>query len=63
MAEKIRVTVVVEYEPELEHYPGCKTVEDAAKFDEKENPFLDYPDAYLLEEDVKSVTFEVVTAE
>jgi len=56
--EKIRVTVVVEYEPDLDFYPGCTTVAEAAEFDERENAFLAYPDAYL--NDAKSVTFEAV---
>ncbi|MFI0553392.1 hypothetical protein [Streptomyces scabiei] len=59
--EVIRVTVVIEYEPDLDFYPGCRTVADAAAFDELENPFSDYPDAYL--SDTKSVTFEVATAD
>lgn len=61
MAEKIRVTVVVEYEPDLAHYPGCTTVAEAAAYDERENPFFTYPDAYLLDEDIQSITFEAVS--
>ncbi|MFF1450138.1 hypothetical protein ACFVYF_18665 [Streptomyces sp. NPDC058274] len=59
--EKVRVTVVIEYEPNLDHYEGCTTVAEAAAFDELENPFIAYPDAYL--DDTKSVTFEAVTVE
>ncbi|MFF8629651.1 hypothetical protein [Streptomyces werraensis] len=61
MAEKVRVTVVIEYEPDLDHYPNCTTVAEAAEFDERENPFFTYPDAYLTEEDTVSITFEAVT--
>lgn len=60
MAEKIRVTVVIEYTPYLAHYPDCETVAEAAAYDERENPFLEYPDAYLTEEDIQSITFEAV---
>jgi hypothetical protein len=60
MAEKIRVTVVIEYAPDLDHYPGCETVAEAAAYDERENPFFEYPDAYLLEEEIQSITFEAV---
>ncbi|MGW2711413.1 hypothetical protein HKX69_05680 [Streptomyces argyrophyllae] len=63
MAEKIRLTVVIEYEPNLDHYPGCTTVAQAATFDELENPFTEYPDAYLNDSDIKSVTFEAVTTD
>lgn len=62
MVEKIRVTVVIEYEPDLSHYPGCSTVEQAAAFDELENPFFEYPDAYLdTTSDIKSVTYEAIS--
>lgn len=62
--EVIRVTVVVEYQPEMGHYPGCNTVAEAAAYDERENPFLEYPDAYLEDAgEVKSITFEAVTIE
>ncbi|MFJ8699429.1 hypothetical protein [Streptomyces ardesiacus] len=61
MAEKIRVTVVVEYEPNLDHYPGCSTVAEASAYDERENPFFSFPDAYLTDEDTKSITFEAVS--
>jgi hypothetical protein len=60
--EKIRVTVVIEYEPEMDHYPDCPTVAEAAAYDERENPFFEYPDAYLTEEDIVSITFEAVSA-
>ncbi|MFC9591494.1 hypothetical protein ACFTUC_17100 [Streptomyces sp. NPDC056944] len=61
MAEKIRVTVVVEYTPNLDHYP-VGTVEEAAEFDERENPLVDYPASYLDDpEEVMSVTYEVVS--
>ncbi|MEV0475294.1 hypothetical protein [Streptomyces prunicolor] len=61
--EKIRVTVVIEYEPDLSNYPDCQTVAEAAAYDERENPFLDYPDAYLTEDDeIVAVTFEAVPA-
>ncbi|MFF3416852.1 hypothetical protein ACFYW9_19450 [Streptomyces sp. NPDC002698] len=60
MAEKVRVTVVMEYAPDLDNYPDCRTVADAAEFDERENPFLAFPDVYL--DDVQSVTFEAVPA-
>lgn len=60
--EKVRVTVVIEYEPDLSHYDGCSTVAEAAAYDERENPFFEYPDAYLTEEDVTSITFEAVPA-
>ncbi|MGW5773077.1 hypothetical protein ACWEVY_28490 [Streptomyces longwoodensis] len=58
MAEKIRVTVVIEYTPLLGDYPDCATAAEAAAFDERENPFLAYPDAYL--DDTVSVTYEAV---
>ena len=60
--EKVRVTVVMEYEPDMAHYPGCSTVAEAAAYDERENPFFEYPDAYLTEEDVVSIAFEAVPA-
>ncbi|MFK0231245.1 hypothetical protein ACIQUL_36380 [Streptomyces sp. NPDC090303] len=61
MPEKIRVTVVVEYTPDLDHYPVA-TVEEAAEFDERENPLSEYPSAYLADpEEVVSVTYEVVS--
>jgi hypothetical protein len=63
MSEKIRVTVVIEYEPDLDLYPGCTTVAQAATFDELENPFIECPDAYLIDSDIKSVTFEAVTTD
>jgi hypothetical protein len=59
---KVRVTVVMEYEPDLRDYPDCNTVAEAAALDERENPFFEYPDAYLTEEDVVSITFEAVPA-
>jgi hypothetical protein len=63
MAEKIRVTVVVEYTPNLDHYP-VETVDAAAEFDERENPFVEFPDAYLDNpQELVSVTYEVVPAE
>lgn len=64
MTEKIRVTVVVEYAPNLAHYPNAGTVEDAMRFDVRENPFEDYPSAYLENPDeVMSITYEVVPEE
>jgi hypothetical protein len=60
--EKIRVTVVIEYDPVMENYPDCKTVAEAAAYDERENPFWEYPDAYLTEDDTVSITFEAVSA-
>ncbi len=63
MAEKIRVTVVVEYTPNLDHYPDISTVPEAAEYDERENPFVEFPDAYLDDpKDSVSVTYEVVPA-
>jgi hypothetical protein len=61
--EKIRVTVVIEYEPDLGHYPGCTSVAQAATFDEVENPFIECPDVYLTDSDIKSVAYQVVTIE
>ncbi|MFJ9234354.1 hypothetical protein ACIRJ3_05140 [Streptomyces anulatus] len=65
MTEKIRVTVVVEYVPNLDHYySDAETVEDAMRFDARENPFQDYPSAYLENPDeLMSVTYEVVSAD
>jgi hypothetical protein len=61
--EKIRLTVVIEYEADLDFYPDCKTMSEAAEFDERENPFEQYPDAYLDETtEIKSVTYEAVPA-
>lgn len=63
MAEKIRVTVVTEYVPKLEHYP-VETVEEAMRFDARENSFVEYPTAYLDDpSELVSVTYEVVPAE
>jgi hypothetical protein len=63
MAEKIRVTVVTEYTPDLGHYPGV-TVEDAMRFDARENPFVEFPEAYLDDpSELVSVTYEVVPTE
>lgn len=57
--EKIRVSVVFEYEPNLDDYPNCKTVADAARFDELENPFTECPEAY--EDDIVKVTYEAIS--
>ncbi|MFG3176618.1 hypothetical protein ACGFZC_16355 [[Kitasatospora] papulosa] len=63
MTEKIRVTVVTEYTPKLEYYPG-DTVEEAMRFDVQENHFVEYPTAYLDDpSELVSVTYEVVPAE
>ncbi|MFD4608310.1 hypothetical protein ACFWOT_09360 [Streptomyces sp. NPDC058440] len=60
--EVVRVTVVIEYPVDLDHYPDCSTVAEAAEFDKRENPFLDFPMAYLnVEDEIKSVTFEAAT--
>ncbi|WP_328377015.1 hypothetical protein OHB13_11710 [Streptomyces sp. NBC_00440] len=62
MPEKIRVTVVVEYTPDLDHYP-VETVDDAARFDELKNPFMEFPEVYLDDpSELVSVTYEVVSA-
>lgn len=61
--EVVRLTVVIEYQPDLGHYPGCQTVAEAAAFDEWENPFADCPDAYLEDSLIKFTTFEAVTVE
>lgn len=64
MAEKIRVTVVTEYTPNLAHYPDDATVEDAMRFDAQENPFAEFPEVYLDDpSELKSVTYEVVSAD
>ena len=63
MAEKIRVTVVVEYTPNMGHYPDVDTVAGAAEFDEQENNIAEFPDAYLDDpNELVSVTYEVVSA-
>ncbi|MEV5677486.1 hypothetical protein [Streptomyces sp. NPDC052179] len=63
MTQKIRVTVVTEYAPNLSHYP-VETVEEAAEFDERDNPFVEFPSAYLDDPDeLVSVTYEVISAE
>lgn len=63
MSEKIRVTVVTEYTPNLDHYP-VQTIEGAAEYDERENPFVEFPDAYLDDpRELVSVTYEVVSGE
>jgi hypothetical protein len=63
MTEKIRVTVVVEYIPDLAHYP-VETIEDALHFDAQENPFVDFPYTYLDDpSELKSVTYEVVSTD
>ncbi|MER6102371.1 hypothetical protein ABT115_08580 [Streptomyces sp. NPDC001832] len=61
--EVVRVTVVMEYEPTFSNYPDCQSVAEAAAFDEQTSPFLMYPDVYLIEDEIKSVTFEAVTVE
>ena len=33
MAGKIRITVIHEYTPKLEHYPGAKTLADCVEID------------------------------
>jgi len=64
MTEKIRVTVIVEYVPNLQHYFDADSAAEAAEFDERENPFVDFPDAYLQDpSELVSVTYEVVPAE
>ncbi|MEU6765872.1 hypothetical protein ABZ916_25555 [Streptomyces sp. NPDC046853] len=61
--EKIRVTVVIEYAPNLEDYPDISTIQEAAEYDERENHFTEYPDAYLYDPaDKVDVSYEVVTA-
>ncbi|MFF4245256.1 hypothetical protein ACFYY2_12380 [Streptomyces sp. NPDC001822] len=61
MTEKIRVTVVMEYTPNLKHYPDEDSVAAAAEFDARENPFEEFPSAYL--DDLVSVAYEVIPAE
>ncbi|OKH95432.1 hypothetical protein [Streptomyces uncialis] len=56
MADKIRVTVVMEYAPMKEHYRGASTVAEMAAFDEDVNHFIEFPGEYL--DDVVSVTYE-----
>ncbi|MVO87396.1 hypothetical protein GPA10_22180 [Streptomyces sp. p1417] len=61
MAEKIRITVITEYIPDLEHYPDAETVAQAAEFDERENPFVEFPDAYLDDpSEIVSVKYEII---
>ncbi|MDX3206037.1 hypothetical protein [Streptomyces scabiei] len=60
MADIIRVTVVFEYEPEVENYgEHAHSLESMARLDEDVNNWVDYPDAY--EDDLVSVTYEAVS--
>ncbi|MFE9455952.1 hypothetical protein OH797_32040 [Streptomyces anulatus] len=60
MADKIRVTVVFEYEPDADNYGDhAESLEAMAKLDEDVNNWVDYPDAY--EDDLVSVTYEAVS--
>ncbi|MFE0773885.1 hypothetical protein [Streptomyces sp. NPDC058861] len=59
MADIIRVTVVMEYEPDAENYNGASSIAEMAALDETLNPFREYPDAYF--EDIVSVTYEGIT--
>ncbi|MFF1908649.1 hypothetical protein [Kitasatospora sp. NPDC058218] len=56
MADKIRVTVVYEYEPDMKDYPGCEDVHAAARLDAGENDIRHYPEAY--DGDIVSVVYE-----
>ncbi|MEU8948751.1 hypothetical protein [Streptomyces sp. NPDC048489] len=56
MADKIRLTVVIEYEPDLRDYHGCNDVHEAAELEARLNPFEEFADIYL--DDVVSTTFE-----
>ncbi|MFE4513792.1 hypothetical protein ACFRMQ_06275 [Kitasatospora sp. NPDC056783] len=56
MADKIRVTVVYEYTPDMEDYPGCGDVHAAARLDADENDIRHYPEAY--DDDIVSVVYE-----
>ncbi|MGW1231457.1 hypothetical protein [Streptomyces californicus] len=63
MTQKVRVTIVTEYIPDLDYYPG-DSVEEAAEFDERENNFVEYPTTYLDDpSELISVTYEVVPTE
>ncbi|MFF7588594.1 hypothetical protein ACFZCK_14015 [Kitasatospora purpeofusca] len=53
---KIRVTAVMEYHADGEHYPGCSTAQEMAEFDARHNPFAEMPEEYV--PDLVSVTFE-----
>ncbi|MET8702704.1 hypothetical protein ABZW10_28160 [Kitasatospora sp. NPDC004723] len=55
MADKIRVTVVYEYEPDMKDYPGCEDVHAAALLDAEENDIRLFPEAY--DDDIVSVTY------
>jgi hypothetical protein len=60
MADKIRVTVVFEYEPESRDYPDCKSLEDMVALDEEHNHFITYPEAY--HDAITSVSYEGIPA-
>lgn len=56
---KIRATIVVEYECNIENYPGCNTVKDAAAMDQNsfEKGHFDEYDALGWGEGSASVKF------
>lgn len=39
MPKKIRLTMTIEYIPEMKYYPGCKTIEEAMKMDLQNDPY------------------------
>ncbi|MFJ5882647.1 hypothetical protein [Kitasatospora cineracea] len=59
MSDRIRVTVVYEYKPNMQHYRGCKDVHEAAQFDAETCNFRDFPEDYGTDE-IVSVTYEGV---
>ncbi|MFF4557196.1 hypothetical protein [Streptomyces sp. NPDC001422] len=60
MADKIRLTVVIEYEPDLSFYNGADDVHQAAELDATLNPFEEFADIYLNDSEIVSTTFEGV---
>lgn len=54
--KKIRVTVVYEYTPNPEHYPGCTTIEEMAALDREQSLF----DLSMLAAEEGTTTIEAV---
>ncbi|MFG3582593.1 hypothetical protein [Streptomyces sp. NPDC047990] len=63
MADKIRLTVVIEYEPDLSFYNDAKDVHDAAALDASLNPFEEFPDIYIENSVIVSTTFEGIPSD
>ncbi|MFD8594579.1 hypothetical protein ACFV1L_06220 [Kitasatospora sp. NPDC059646] len=57
MADRIRVTVVYEYKPNMKYYHGCNDVHEAAQLDAEICNIREFPEDYGSDE-IVSVNYE-----